>query len=233
MVKLMKKTIIAVATLLVAAALLVGAGAAAQGEIIINCNADGANVTVYDANWNPVANGVVSGGHADIYVDTAKGATYATVSASGYEPQTIGVSVVAGNPTTFTANLVPVEQTIGGSFGFLQVLTNVIGADVKLLDISGNECGSGVTDNTGAVTIKIMLVGTPVKSAVVSANGYTTKQMEIGTLPGAGETIQMVVKLDSDVKPTVPTPQPATPMPIAGLLAGLGAAAVVLLKRRA
>ena len=231
MVKLMKKTIIAVAVLLAAAALLVGAGAAAQGEIIINCNADGANVTVYDANWNTVATGVVSGGHADIYVDTAKGATYATVSANGYEPKTIGVSVVAGNPSTYTVNLTEVPQTIGGSFGFIQVLTNVIGADVKLLDISGNESGSGVTDNTGAATIKIMLVGTPVKSAVVSANGYTTKQVEIGTVPGPGETIQMVVKLDSDVKPTVP--QPTTPMPVIGILAGLGAAAVVLLKRRA
>ena len=229
----MKKSIAVITVLLIAAALFVGAGAAAQGEIIINCNADGANVTVYDANWTPVATGVVSGGHADIYVDTAKAATYATVSANGYEPKTIGVSVVAGNPTTFTVNLTPVEQTIGGSFGFLQVLTNVIGANVKLLDISGNECGSGVTDATGAATIKLMLVGTPVKSAIVSANGYTTKQMEIGTIPGAGETLTMVVKLDSDVKPTVPTQQPATPMPIVGLLAGLGAAAVVLLKRRA
>ena len=233
MVKLMKKTIIAVAVLLVAAAFLVGAGAAAQGEIIINCNADGANVTVYDAGWNSVAAGVVSGGHADIYVDTAKGATYATISANGYEPKTIGVSVVAGTPSTYTVNLTEVPQTIGGSFGFIQVLTNVIGADVKLLDISGNESARGVTDNTGAATIKIMLVGTPVKSVVVSANGYTTKQLEIGTLPAPGETLQMVVKLDSDVKPTVPTPQPTTPMPVIGILAGLGAAAVVLLKRRA
>lgn len=164
-------------------------------------------------------------------MDTAKGATYATVSANGYEPKTIGVSVVAGNPSTYTVNLTEVPQTIRGSFGFIQVLTNVIGADVKLLDISGNECGSGVTDATGAATIKIMLVGTPVKSAVVSANGYTTKQVEIGTVPGPGETIQMVVKLDSDVKPTVP--QPTIQMPVIGILAGLGAAAVVLLKRRA
>ena len=234
MVKLMKKTIIAVAILLVAAALLVGAGAAAQGEIVVKCNEEGATVTLYAAAGTPDETKQIINGEATFLKDTAAPLAFAIVSKNGFESQIIPIQApVAGHTTPYYAELKKIETGLGGSFGFLQVLTNVIGADVKLCDASGKTLQSGTTDNNGIVTFKVMLTATPAKSVVISANGYTTQQMGIGTVPGAGETQQMTIKLQSDVKPTVPTPQPATPMPIIGILAGLGATAVVLLKRRA
>jgi hypothetical protein len=114
--------------------------------------------------------------------------------------------------------LVSSSPSVGGDRGVISVTSNVEGATVHLISISGDVAYTGTITN-GKADIAVYTTGTPVNEVSVSATGYQTANAAV-SMPAKGETVTVNVPLSAT---------PSSPMGLAliGLLAVIGIAALV------
>ncbi len=169
---------------------------------------------------------------AEFYVyTTGTPVSKVIVSADGYYTASASVTVPPSGQTV----VVPVTleaQPVGGDRGSLQVNTNIIGAQVDVMSISGSVGYSGYTDISGKIAFAVFTTGTPINSVVVSAPGWVTQTVSV-TVPAKGQTEIVNIDMKPSVAPTtaIPTTTPASPMGFA-LIGLLGVIGVVALVRR-
>ncbi len=226
----MKKIILAAVVLLVAALFIGGVSAEdnAQAKIIIKSNANGASAALYNANGVAAHTGVIANGEAVFYVSTTESLKTAVVYGDGFKPNYLPISTPgAGAVATYTINLERVQTgLIGGSFGFIQALTNVPGAHVELHDIDHTTVQTGVADANGAVVFEVKTTAKPVSYVYAS---YETESGKVSNsvwvnVPEAGKTEVVYVPLAE------PTPTESPLGAAVGILGVLGAA--LLLRKK-
>ncbi|MDO5846005.1 MAG: hypothetical protein Q4Q04_03680 [Methanocorpusculum sp.] len=121
----------------------------------------------------------------------------------------------------------------GEGYGYVYVHCNVEGAYVQLLDISNAVIDSG-TVSGGSVNFALHSGAVPPSQVYVYANGYEPQTAYVST-PAPGEITEVTVNLyPTPVTPPVPVPTPVptrSPLMLAGCLAGLAAAALLVSRR--
>ena len=203
-----------------------------KGVVQVTCDVNGASASLISINDDVVETKTITNGMAEFYVyTTGTPVNKVLVSADDYYTASASVSVPAAGETV----VVPVTleaKPVGGDRGFLQVNTNVIGAKVEVMSISGSVSDTDYTDVNGKVEFAIYTTGTPINSVVVSAPGWITQTVSV-TVPAKGQTETVNIDLKSSVAPTtaIPTTTPASPMGFA-LIGLLGVIGVVALVRR-
>ncbi len=167
-----------------------------KGVIQVNCAVNGASASLISINGDLIETKTVTNGMAEFYVyTTATPATTVIVSADGYYTASTAVTMPASGKTTSVTVTLEAEP-VGGDRGFLDVHTNIIGAKVDVMSISGSVATSGYTDANGFVEFAIYTTGTPISSIVVSANGWETQTMSV-TSPAKGQTESVSMTLVS------------------------------------
>lgn len=158
-----------------------------KGVIQVNCDVNGASVSLITINGDVSETKTITNGVAEFYVyTTATPISSVLVSADGYYTASQSVSMPAsGETSSVTVSLEP--KPIGGDRGFLQVNTNIIGATVQVMSISGDVAYSGYTDANGQIEFAVYTTGTPISSVSVSAPGWTTQTATV-TVPEKGQT---------------------------------------------
>ena len=167
---------------------------------------------------------------ASIYVDGVYQATVPAVSgvtlgpfatgtahtllltANGYQSGSTSFTLSAGETKTITMNLAAEQAKTAN----LYVSSSPTGAAIYLDNVYYGMTPATIPDiTTGSHILKLQ------------ASGYAEWQ-EAVTLT-AGQTLEKSVSMSPSVAPTVPA---RTPAPVFGLIAGLGAAAVLLFRRK-
>jgi len=167
-----------------------------KGVIQVNCAVNGASASLISINGDLIETKTVTNGMAEFYVyTTATPATTVIVSADGYKTASTAVTMPASGKTTSVTVTLEAEP-VGGDRGFLVVQTNVVGAKVDVMSISGSVATSGYTDANCLVEFAIYTTGTPISSIVVSANGWETQTMSV-TSPAKGQTESVSMTLVS------------------------------------
>ncbi|RBQ24396.1 MAG: hypothetical protein ALMCE001_13320 [Methanocorpusculum sp. MCE] len=193
-----------------------------RGFLQVNTNIIGAKVDVMS-----ISGSVAETGYTDINVKiefaifkTGTPISSVVVSAPGWVTQTVSVTVPAkGQTETVNIEMVSTDPIIGGDRGVISVTSNVEGAKVELISISGDVGYTGTISN-GKADIAVYTTGTPVNQARVSATGYQTATVGV-TMPAKGETV------------TVNVPLTVTSYPMGFALIGLlGVIGVIALVRR-
>ena len=206
-----------------------------KGVVQVTCDVNGASASLISISGDVYETKTIADGMAEFYVyTTGTPVSQVIVSADGYYTASASVTVPAAGETT----VVPVtleEKPVGGDRGFLQVNTNIIGAQVDVMSISGSVGYSGYTDIDGKIEFAVYTTGTPISSVVVSAPGWVTQTVSV-TVPEKGQTETVDIEMVSTsptVAPTtsVPTSTPTSPMGLA-LIGLLGVIGVVALVRR-
>jgi len=231
----MKKTSYLFIALIV---LLLFAGAASaqtiggdKGVVQVTCDVNGASASLISINGDVVETKTITNGMAEFYVyTTGTPVNQVIVSADGYYTASAPVTVpAAGETTQVTVTLE--AKPIGGDRGFLQVNTNVIGAKVEVMSISGSVSDTDYTNVDGKVEFAVYTTGTPISSVVVSAPGWVTQTVAV-SVPAKGQTETVNIDMKSSVAPTTAVPTPTkSPMGLA-LIGLLGVIGVVALVRR-
>ncbi len=180
---------------------------------------NGASASLLSINNDLIETKTITNGMAEFYVyTTGTPASQVIVSADGYYTASAPVTVPASGETT-QVTVTLEAKPVGGDRGFLQVNTNIIGAKVELISISGDVGYTGTISN-GKADIAVYTTGTPVNQARVSATGYQTATVGV-TMPAKGETV------------TVNVPLTVTSSPMGFALIGLlGVIGVIALVRR-
>lgn len=167
-----------------------------KGVIQVNCDVNGASASLLSINNDLIETKTITNGMAEFYVyTTGTPASQVIVSADGYYTASAPVTVpAAGETTQVTVNLE--AKPIGGDRGFLQVNTNIIGAKVDVMSISGSVAETGYTDINGKIEFAIYTTGTPISSVVVSAPGWVTQTVSV-TVPEKGQTETVNIEMVS------------------------------------
>ncbi len=203
-----------------------------KGVVQVTCDVNGASASLISINGDVVETKTITNGMAEFYVyTTGTPVNKVIVSADGYYTASASVTVPPSGQTV----VVPVTleaQPVGGDRGFLQVNTNIIGAQVDVMSISGSVGYSGYTDISGKIAFAVFNTATPINSVVVSAPGWVTQTVSV-TVPAKGQTEIVNIDMKPSVAPTtaIPTTTPASPMGFA-LIGLLGVIGVVALVRR-
>ncbi|HJJ48767.1 MAG TPA: hypothetical protein O0X39_07275 [Methanocorpusculum sp.] len=204
-----------------------------RGFIQVKCNVDGASASLVNINNQVYDTQIITNGQCEFIVyTTGTPVNRVIVSKEGYFTNGAEVSNPAAGKTEFvTVNLDSSQGgLVGGDRGIYKIQTNVIGAKVSLISISGDESVAGYTDIYGVAQIPVYTTGTPSKGVKVSAPGWTTVERDDLQVPAAGQTLTYSIQLQPLNPTSAPTVPPASPVPIAGILAGLavlGAAALI------
>jgi len=166
-----------------------------KGVVQVKCNVNGASASLLSGN-DVIETKTITNGVAEFYVyTTGTPVDHVSVSATGYYPAYESVSMPASGETSFVT--VSLEaKPIGGDLGFLQVNTNVIGAKVDVMSISGSVAETGYTDVNGKIEFAIYTTGTPISSVVVSAPGWVTQSVSV-TVPEKGQTETVNIEMVS------------------------------------
>ncbi len=195
-----------------------------RGVIQIACDVEGATAVLVSINGDESNPQTVTNGQAEFSVYTT-GTPYkeVKVSAAGYQTATVPVTMPASGATTrVTVTLTP-EQPIGGDRGVIQITSNVEGAAVELISVSGTVAYNSTIKN-GQAEFAVYSTATPITQVRVSAAGYQTATKPV-EMPASGKTSVIDV-------PLTPNPTPTkSPMGIA-VLGVLGVIAAVVLIRR-
>ena len=134
------------------------------------------------------------------------------LTANGYQSGSTSFTLSAGETKTITMNLVAEQAKTAN----LYVSSSPTGAAIYLDNVYYGMTPATIPDiTTGSHILKLQ------------ASGYAEWQ-EAVTLT-AGQTLEKSVSMSPSVAPTAPA---RTPAPVFGLIAGLGAAAVLLLRRK-
>lgn len=115
------------------------------------------------------------------------------------------------------------ETAVGGDRDVIQIKSNVEGATVELISVSGTVAYTG-TIKSGQAEFAVYATATLITQARVTASGYETATKPV-LMPGSGETAVVDIPLTATPKPT----QSPTGIAVLGLLGAIGA--VVLLRR--
>lgn len=215
--------------LIIAVTLAFFAGSAAamsiggdRGFIRVECDIDGAAVTLISISGTDIETRVVQNGYAEFVVYTTGTPAHAVrVEADGYSTATFDVSRTpsAGETVYVQAHLVQ-APIIGGERGVIQVTSNVNGATVELISVNGDVAETGTIQN-GQVEFAVYTTGVPITQVRVSASGYTTGNQPV-QMPAMGATSTVDVPLTA-----VPTPTASPVGVFAGVFGLLGAAALL------
>jgi len=166
-----------------------------KGVIQVNCDVNGASVSLMN-NYAVVETKTITNGMAEFYVyTTGTPVDQVLVSAEGYYTASAPVTVPASGETT-QVTVTLEAKPIGGDRGFLQVNTNIIGAKVDVMSISGSVAETGYTDINGKIEFAIFTTGTPISSVVVSAPGWVTQTVSV-TVPEKGQTETVNIEMVS------------------------------------
>ncbi|MDU9376719.1 hypothetical protein McpSp1_13460 [Methanocorpusculaceae archaeon Sp1] len=223
-----KLTMILIAAVVLA--LFAGAASAStavggdRGVIQVSCDVDGATVVLVSVNGDESEPQTIVNGQTEFSVyTTGTPYTQVKVSAPGYQTATVPVTMPAkGETSSVTVTLTP-EEPMGGDRGVIQVKSNVNGATVELISVSGTVAETG-TIKDGQAEFAVYATGTPITQVRVSAAGYQTATKPLD-MPASGKTTVVDVPLTPNPTPT------SSPMGIA-VLGLLGAVAAVVLLRR-
>lgn len=204
-----------------------------RGFIQVKCNVDGASVSLVNLYNQVYDTQIISNGQCEFIVySTGTPVDRVIVSKEGYFTNGAEVKNPAAGKTEFVTVDLKSSQSggIGGERGIYKIQTNVIGAKVSLVSINGDEQVAGYTDIYGVAEIPVYTMGTPNKGVKVSAPGWTTVERDDLQVPAPGQTLSYDIQLQSLNPTPVPTAPSKSPMPLAGVLAGLavlGAAALI------
>ena len=203
-----------------------------RGFILVNCNVDGASASLIGIDNQVYDTQIIQNGQCEFIVyTTGTPVDRVLVSKEGYFTNGADVSSPAPGQTSFvTVNLDSKQGgMIGGERGIYRIETNVMGAKVSLVSISGTQSVAGYTDIYGVSEIPVYTMGTPNKGVSVSAPGWTTVERDDLQVPASGQTLTYQITLQSLNPTSVPTAPPASPLglSIAGLIAGLGVIALI------
>ena len=195
-----------------------------RGVIQISCNVDGATAVLISISGDESTPQTVTNGQAEFSVYTT-GTPYkeVRVSADGYETATVPVTMPAAGATSTASVTLTAVQPIGGDRGVIQVTSNVEGATVELISVSGTVAETG-TIKDGQAEFAVYTTGTPITQVRVSAAGYATGTQPV-QMPAMGATATVNVPLTP-----VPT-QTQGPLGLAVLSIFGAAGAAVLLRR--
>jgi len=167
-----------------------------KGVVQVTCDVNGASASLISISGDVYETKTIADGMAEFYVyTTGTPVSQVIVSADGYYTASASVTVPAAGETT----VVPVtleEKPVGGDRGFLQVNTNIIGAQVDVMSISGSVGYSGYTDIDGKIEFAVYTTGTPISSVVVSAPGWVTQTVSV-TVPEKGQTETVDIEMVS------------------------------------
>lgn len=167
-----------------------------KGVIQVKCDVNGASASLLSINNDLIETKTITNGMAEFYVyTTATPASQVIVSADGYYTASAPVTVPASGETT-QVTVTLEAKPIGGDRGFLQVNTNVIGAKVDVMSISGSVAQTGYTDVNGKIEFAIFTTGTPINSVVVSAPGWVSQTVPV-TVPAKGQTETVNIEMVS------------------------------------
>ncbi|MDO5843669.1 MAG: hypothetical protein Q4Q53_00795 [Methanocorpusculum sp.] len=222
---------------LIVAALFVSAVSAEEmiggdrGFIRVNCDVEGATVSLININNAVYGTETIVNGQAEFIVGTTvTPVDRVYVTADGYIPGGASVDNPAPGKTEYVTVSLEPEYT-GGDRGFVDIRSNIIGAKIVLKDISGNEAYVGYTDGNGFVEFIVYAMGTPLKTAELTAPGWNYQSMTI-TSPASGQTVSYTFPSQNPAPttavPTVPTQSPIG-LAVFGLIGAIGA--VALLRR--
>lgn len=207
-----------------------------KGVIQVKCDVNGASASLLSINNDLIETKTITNGMAEFYVyTTATPASQVIVSADGYYTASAPVTVPASGETT-QVTVTLEAKPVGGDRGFLQVNTNIIGAKVDVMSISGSVAETGYTDVNGKIEFAIFTTGTPISSVVVSAPGWVTQTVSV-TVPAKGQTETVNIEMKSSSPTTAPTTSTPTPTPTTSpmgfaLIGLLGVIGVIALVRR-
>lgn len=224
---------LAVLSCLVSAAAASDSVGGDRGFVQVACNVEGASATLVDINNQVVGTQIISSGQCEFAVyTTGTPISRVIVSKEGYFTNGAEITMPSPGKTVFvTVNLDSMASgPIGGDRGIIRIEgTGVIGAKVELISISGDVAGTGYTDIYGNAELPVYTTGTPINEVRVSAPGWMTVSRNDLQMPGSGQTKSYTVPLTPLNPTTVPTAPVTSPLglSIAGLIVGLGAAALL------
>ena len=178
----------------------VGAASAAiggdRGVVQVTCDVNGASASLISISGDVVETKTITNGMAEFYVyTTGTPVNKVIVTADGYYTNGASVTTPPMGETTKVAVTLK-EKPIGGDRGFLQVNTNIIGAEVQVMSISNSVAYSGYTDSVGKIEFAIFTTGTPIKSLTVTAPGWITQTVSV-TVPAKGQTETVNIEMES------------------------------------
>jgi len=178
-------------------AVTASAPAGGQGWLTINCNVDGASVSV-DNSYK----GVISSGYLDIE-NGAYGSSY-TVEKDGYYPATGNINYVPGGDSNLEITVSLTPKPAGSGKGWITVHCDVDGASVAF-----NGARKG-TITGGVYTLEVSTTGTPYTTYTVSKSGYYSSTGSV-TMPSDDQTVDLYPTLNLiPVTAVTTTSAPAT-----------------------